>query len=90
MTEALIITMSFLLFYAVAIALGIHFIFRKNILIRNYVYLGLLAVVLGISYYSTIFKDRTNWIQSLLFTIIFIGLVRQQMIYRKKMNNLKQ
>ncbi|RJG23063.1 hypothetical protein DQX05_14375 [Paenibacillus thiaminolyticus] len=82
--EALLIIISFLTLYTLIVVLGIHFIFRKNILLRNYVYLGLLAIGLIVSYYSTIFKDRSNWIQSLLFTIIFIGLVRQQLIYRKK------
>lgn len=82
--EALFITISFLTLYTLIVVLGIHFIFRKNILIRNYVFLGLLAIVLAVSYYNTIFKDGSSWIQSFLFTIIFIGLVRQQLIYRKK------
>lgn len=83
--EALLITISFLTLYTLIVVLGIHFIFRKNILVRNYVFLGLVAIGLLASYYTTIFKNGSNWIQSVLFTIIFIGLSRQQWIYRKKM-----
>lgn len=84
--EAFLITISFLTLYTLVVVLGIHFIFRKNILIRNYVFLGLLAVLLGITYYDTIFKDGRNLYQSILFTGIFAGLVRKQLIYRKKIN----
>ncbi len=83
--EALLITISFLTLYTLIVVLGIHFIFRKNILVRNYVFLGLVALGVLTSYYDTIFKNSDHWIQSVLFTIIFIGLSRQQWIYRKKM-----
>lgn len=82
--EALLTTVSFLTLYILIFVLAIHFIFRKNILVRNYIFLVLVALVVLVSYYNTIFKNADNWIQSVLSTVVFIGLVRQQLIYKKK------
>ncbi len=84
--ETFLTTISFLTLYVLLAVFAIHFIFRKNLVVRNFVYLGFLAIGLLVSYYNTIFKGGNSWFQSILFTVVFIGLVRQQLIYKKKMN----
>lgn len=82
--EAFLITMSFIVLYTVIIVLGIHFIFRKNILIKNYVFLGITAFVTLVSYYRTFFENGNNWIYPVFSTLGLIGLIRYQWINRKK------
>ncbi|SUA99038.1 Uncharacterised protein [Paenibacillus thiaminolyticus] len=84
-TESLIITLSFLLFYALVIALGVHFLFRKNLILRNNIFLGIVTVAVLVSYYTTLFVDAENLIQSLLLTVILIGLTLQQIKLKKKL-----
>ncbi|MDK8182474.1 hypothetical protein [Paenibacillus sp. UMB4589-SE434] len=84
--EPILIIIAFLTIYALVVVLAIHFIFRKNILLRNYIFLGLVALGVLVSYYNS-FKNSNNWILSILLTIAFIGLARQQWIYRKKVKN---
>ncbi|MBG9793802.1 hypothetical protein ABD76_15320 [Paenibacillus dendritiformis] len=85
-TEQLIITLSFLLFYALVIALVVHFIFRKNLILRNYIFLGIATAAALVSFYTTLFIDTDNIIQSLLLTVILIGLTLQQIRLKKKLN----
>ncbi|WP_374021035.1 aspartyl-phosphate phosphatase Spo0E family protein [Paenibacillus thiaminolyticus] len=49
----LIIFPSFLLFYALVIALVVHFLFRKNLILRNYIFLGIATAAVLVSYYKT-------------------------------------
>ncbi|WP_028546325.1 hypothetical protein [Paenibacillus taiwanensis] len=84
--ESMLIIIAFLTLYALIVVLAIHFIFRKNKLIRNYIFLGLVALGVLVSSYNT-FQNGSNWTQAIFMTIALIGLARQQWIYRKKVHN---
>lgn len=85
--ESFLITMSFIILCTVIIVLGIHFIFRKNILIKNYVFLGITAFVTLVSYYRTFFENGNSWMYPIFSTLVLIGLIRPQWINRKKVKN---
>ena len=69
------------------IVLGIYFIFKKNILVRNYIFLGIIALVTSVLYYLSIFRDSKYWTISVAFTLALIGFIKQQWTKKNDKHN---
>lgn len=52
------------------------------------IFLGIATVAVLVSYYTTLFVDADNSIQSLLLTVMLIGLILQQIRLKKKLNKV--
>ncbi len=75
---SMLIILFFLMMYALMIVLGVHFIFRKNLILMEYVLIGIAIVGVLISYYYALFGSMDTRNQSLLLTVALIVLIQRQ------------
>lgn len=75
---SMLIILFFLTMYALMIVLGVHFIFRKNLILMEYVLIGIAIVGVLISYYYALFGSMDTRNQSLLLTVALIVLIQRR------------